>query len=88
MGKLNKHSNLYKGGQLIRTAPLRNYTLAELEDLVDSLEKNTPEYNNAMAVLTRMYQANPKAQLEFLSKLQQNYTKPEEVTEALKDIAA
>jgi hypothetical protein len=39
MGKINKHSNLYnKDGELIREAPLKDYTIQELEELIDSMK--------------------------------------------------
>lgn len=98
MGKINKHSNLYsKDGELLRQAPIKDYTIAELEELVDKLKAELDEssdkpsqdptgYNNAMLILTQLYQKNPKAQLEFLQKLQQHYTTNVEVKEALNDI--
>lgn len=99
MGKINKHSNLYnKQGELLRTAPLKDYTIAELEELVDKLKAELDEdstkdptgsrtaYSNAMFILTQLYQKNPKAQLEFLQKLKSNYTTNTEVKEALNDV--
>lgn len=95
MGKINKHSNLYNNhGELLRHAPLKDYTIAELEELVDKLKaeldndeaKDPVGYNNAMMMLTQLYQKNPKAQLEFLSKLKSNYTTNTEVKEALHDV--
>lgn len=91
MGKINKHSNLYNNhGELLRHAPLKDYTIAELEELVDKLKAELDEdptgYNNAMMMLTQLYQKNPKAQLEFLQKLQQHYTTNTEVKEALNDV--
>lgn len=39
MGKISKHSNLYnKDGELIREAPLKDYTIQELEELIDSMK--------------------------------------------------
>lgn len=95
MGKINKHSNLYNNhGELLRHAPLKDYTIAELEELVDKLKAELDEdstkdptgYNNAMMMLTQLYQKNPKAQLEFLQKLQQHYTTNTEVNKALNDV--
>lgn len=87
MGKINKHSNLYnKQGELLRHAPLKDYTIAELEELVDKLSSDEAGYNNAMMILTQLYQKNPKAQLEFLTKLKSNYTTNAEVKEALNDV--
>lgn len=95
MGKINKHSNLYNNhGELLRHTPLKDYTIAELEELVDKLKaeldsdevKDPTVYNNAMMMLTQLYKKNPKAQLEFLSKLKSNYTTNTEVKEALHDV--
>ena len=87
MAKINKHSNLYnKQGELLRRAPLKDYTIAELEELVDKLNNDEAGYNNAMMILTQLYQKNPKAQLEFLAKLKSNYTTNTEVKEALNDV--
>ena len=37
MGKLNKHANLYsKDGELLREAPLKAYSIQELEDWIDA----------------------------------------------------
>lgn len=39
MGKLNKHANLYsKDGELLREAPLKAYSIQELEDWIDAAE--------------------------------------------------
>lgn len=87
MAKINKHSNLYnKQGELLRHAPLKDYTIAELEELVDKLNSDETGYNNAMMILTQLYQKNPKAQLELLTKLKSNYTTNAEVKEALNEV--
>lgn len=39
MGKLNKYANLYsKDGELLREAPLKAYSIQELEDWIDAAE--------------------------------------------------
>ena len=64
MGKISKYSNLYdKDGKLIRSVDsiserLDDYTIEELENLVDELAKDETkrtEYTNSMSVLMRMY---------------------------------
>lgn len=60
MGKISKYSNLYdKDGKLIRSVDsvsgrLDDYTIEELENLVDELAKDETkrtEYTNSMSVL-------------------------------------
>lgn len=65
MGKISKYSNLYdKDGKLIRSVDsvsgrLNDYTIEELEKLVDELAKDETkrtEYTNSMSVLMHMYE--------------------------------
>lgn len=65
MGKISKYSNLYdKDGKLIRSVDsvsgrLDDYTIEELENLVDELAKDETkrtEYTNSMSVLMHMYE--------------------------------
>lgn len=65
MGKISKYSNLYdKDGKLIRSVDsvsgrLDDYTIEELEKLVDELAKDETkrtEYTNSMSVLMHMYE--------------------------------
>lgn len=65
MGKISKYSNLYdKNGRLIRSVDsvsgrLDDYTIEELENLVDELAKDETkrtEYTNSMSVLMHMYE--------------------------------
>lgn len=79
MGKLNKYANLYdKEGNLIRQADpvLKPFSIKELEDYLDSLDKGTLEYNNCMSWLMNMYQ-NPKTEKdkEYVQELQENLIK-------------
>lgn len=71
MGKISKYSNLYdKDGKLIRSVDsvsgrLDDYTIEELENLVDELAKDETkrtEYTNSMSVLMHMYETkgNPR----------------------------
>lgn len=99
MGKISKYSNLYdKDGKLIRSVDsvsgrLDDYTIEELENLVDELAKDETkrtEYTNSMSVLMHMYETkgNPHKN-EIVNKINEyvktNTTK-DEVINALKDI--
>lgn len=73
MGKINKYSNIYdKDGNLIRhvdeDGTLHNYTIDELQELVNKLTedrdedgniKNPQALNNVSGMLFRMYQEEP-----------------------------
>ena len=83
MGKISKYSNLYdKDGKLIRSVDsvsgrLDDYTIEELEELVDTLDKNSKEFANATAILMHMYEqkGNPHRD-ELIQKLiEQSKTK-------------
>lgn len=98
MGKICKYSNLYdKDGKLIRSVDsvsgrLDDYTIDELENLVDELAKDETkrtEYTNSMSVLMRMYETkgNPH-QNEILQKINEyakTKTTKAEVVEALNE---
>lgn len=89
MGKINKNSNLYdKNGNFLHKPG--NYSIEELEKLVDALDKNSKEFANATAILMHMYEqkGNPHRD-ELIQKLiEQSKTKTTktEVINALKDI--
>ena len=99
MGKICKYSNLYdKDGKLIRSVDsvsgrLEDYTIEELENLVDELSKDETkrtEYTNSMSVLMHMYETkgNPHKD-EIIQKVNdyvKNKTTKAEVTKALNDI--
>lgn len=99
MGKISKYSNLYdKDGKLIRSVDsvsgrLDDYTIEELENLVDELAKDEAkrtEYTNSMSVLMRMYETkgNPHKN-EIVKKINEyvrTKTTKAEVINALKDI--
>lgn len=81
MGKISKYSNLYdKEGKLIKhvndEGVLTQFTIKEIEELVDTLDKNTKEYQNAIMVLTEMYK-NPKTKedIEYVESLQKDLIK-------------
>lgn len=99
MGKISKYSNLYdKDGKLIRSVDsvsgrLDDYTIEELENLVDELAKDKTkrtEYTNSMSVLMHMYETkgNPHKN-EIVKKINEyvrTKTTKAEVINALKDI--
>ena len=89
MGKISKYSNLYdKDGNFLHKPG--NYSIEELEKLVDTLDKNSREFASATAILMHMYEqkGNPHRD-ELIQKLiEQSKTKTTkaEVVDALKDI--
>lgn len=89
MGKISKYSNLYnKDGNFLHKPG--NYSIQELEELIDTLDKNSKEFTNATAILMHMYEqkGNPHRD-ELIQKLiEQSKTKTTkaEVINALKDI--
>ena len=89
MGKISKYSNLYdKNGKFLHKPG--NYSIEELEELIDTLDKNSKEFANATAILMHMYEqkGNPHRD-ELIQKLiEQSKTKTTkaEVINALKDI--
>ena len=99
MGKISKYSNLYdKDGKLIRSVDsisgrLDDYTIEELENLVDELAKDETkrtEYTNSMSVLMHMYETkgNPHKG-EIVNKINEyvkTKTTKAEVINALNDI--
>ena len=99
MGKISKYSNLYnKDGKLIRSVDsvsgrLDDYTIEELENLVDELAKDETkrtEYTNSTSVLMHMYETkgNPHKG-EIVNKINEylkTKTTKAEVINALNDI--
>lgn len=89
MGKISKYSNLYdKDGNFLHKPG--NYSIEELEELVDTLDKNSKEFANATAILMHMYEqkGNPHRD-ELIQKLiEQSKTKTTkaEVVNALNDM--
>lgn len=89
MGKISKYSNLYDKDCNFLHKPV-NYSIEELEELIDTLDKNSKEFANATAILMHMYEqkGNPHRD-ELIQKLiEQSKTKTTkaEVIDALKDI--
>ena len=89
MGKISKYSNLYdKDGNFLHKPG--NYSIEELEELIDTLDKNSREFANATAILMHMYEqkGNPHKD-ELIQKLiEQSKTKTTkaEIINALKDV--
>lgn len=89
MGKISKNSNLYdKNGKFLHKPG--KYTIEELEELIDTLDKNSREFASATAILMHMYaqKGNPHKD-ELIQKLiEQSKTKTTkaEVVNALNDI--
>ena len=89
MGKISKYSNLYdKNGNFLHKPG--NYSIEELEELIDTLDKNSREFANATAILMHMYEqkGNPHRD-ELIQKLiEQSKTKTTkaEIVDALNDI--
>ena len=89
MGKISKYSNLYdKDGNFLHKPG--NYSIEELEELIDTLDKNSREFANATAILMHMYEqkGNPHRD-ELIQKLiDQSKTKTTkaEIINALNDI--
>ena len=89
MGKISKYSNLYdKNGNFLHKPG--NYSIKELEELIDTLDKNSREFANATAILMHMYEQKGNTHRdELIQKLiEQSKTKTTkaEVINALKDI--
>ena len=89
MGKISKYSNLYdKNGNFLHKPG--NYSIEELEELIDMLDKNSREFANATAILMHMYEqkGNPHRDELIQKFIEQSKTKTTkaEVINALKDI--
>lgn len=89
MGKISKYSNLYDKDCNFLHKP-GNYSIEELEEFIDTLDKNSKEFANATAILMHMYEqkGNPHRD-ELIQKLiEQSKTKTTkaEVINALNDI--
>ena len=89
MGKISKNSNLYdKDGKFLHKPG--KYTIEELEEFVDTLDKNSKEFANATAILMHMYEQKGNAHKdELIQKLIEQYktkTTTAEVINASKDV--
>lgn len=96
MAKIDKHANLYdKDGNLIRRVNdkgvLEDYTIPELEELVDELSKDETkkvEYDNALRVLISMYntKAGKEHQKRIINSLITTKSDSEQAVEKLKEL--
>ena len=89
MGKISKYSNLYdKDGNFLHKPG--NYSIEELEELIDTLDKNSREFANSTAILMHMYEqkGNPHRDELIQKFIEQSKTKTtkDEVINALNDI--
>lgn len=89
MGKISKYSNLYdKDGNFLHKPG--NYSIEELEELIDTLDKNSKEFANATAILMHMYEqkGNPHRDKLIQKLIEQSKTKTTkaEVVDALNDL--
>lgn len=99
MGKINKFANIYdRNGRLVRhvndKGELENYTIPELEELVDELAEDKDEkgrvkdpqaLNNVTAILFQQYQKKGFSNKdEILAKLSKPTQK--QAVEALKEV--
>lgn len=102
MSKLNKYANIYdKDGNLIRkvdekTGKLEDYTMEELEELVDKLAndkdengkvRNPQALNNASAILMQYYQKYGFPHMDEILK-RVNKSTAEEAKEKLEEVSA
>ena len=89
MGKISKYSNLYDKDCNFLHKP-GNYSIQELEELIDTLDKNSKEFANATAILMHMYgqKGNPHRDELTQKLIEQSKTKTTraEVVNALNDI--
>ena len=89
MGKISKYSNLYdKDGNFLHKPG--KYSIEELEELIDTLDKNSREFASATAILMHMYKqkGNPHKD-ELIQKLiaqSKTKTTKAEIINALNDI--
>ena len=89
MGKISKNSNLYdKDGKFLHKPG--KYSIEELEELIDTLDKNSKEFSNATAILMHMYEqkGNPHRDELIQELIEQSKTKTTkaEVVNASNDI--
>lgn len=94
MAKINKFANLYdKDGNLIKKAPIKNVTIEELEQIIDTYEdKNSKAYAYMVYLLMDMYKkyGNPHEK-EIMEKLKAAANKDvttQQVAEALTQLEA
>lgn len=70
MGKINKYSNLYdKNGNFLHKPG--NYSIGELEALIDTLDKNSREFASTTAILMHMQHKEEQKLHPYDNKLTQ-----------------
>lgn len=88
MGKICKYSNLYDKNCNFLHKP-GNYSIEELEELIDTLNKNSREFASVTAVLMHMYhqKGNPYKDeiLQQINEYAKTKTTKAEVVEALNE---
>ena len=92
MGKISKYSNLYdKNGNFLHKPG--NYSIGELEALIDTLDKNSREFASATAILMHMQHKEEQKLHPYDDKLAQKLiaqsktkTTKAEIVDALNDI--
>ena len=92
MGKISKYSNLYdKNGNFLHKPG--NYSIGELEALIDTLDKNSREFASATAILMHMQHKEEQKGNPYNDELTQKLivqsktkTTKAEVINALNDI--
>ena len=92
MGKISKYSNLYdKNGNFLHKPG--NYSIYELEGLIDTLDNNSREFANATAILMHMQHKEEQKCNSYNDELTQKLiaqsktkTTKAEVINALKDV--
>ena len=92
MGKINKNSNLYdKNGNFLHKPG--NYSIGELEALIDTLDKNSREFASATAILMHMQHKEEQKGNPYNDKLTQKLiaqsktkTTKAEIVDALNDL--
>lgn len=88
MGKISKNSNLYDKDRKFLHKPGK-YTIEELEELVDTLDKNSLEFTMATTILMHMYEqkGNPHKDelIQKLIKRSKTKTTKAEVINALNE---
>lgn len=94
MAKINKFANLYdKDGNLIKKAPIKNVTIEELEQIIDTYgDKNSKAYAYMVYLLMDMYKryGNPHEQeiMEKLKAAANNDVTTQQVADALTQLEA
>lgn len=94
MAKINKFANIYsKDGELLRKAPLKNYTTEELEEVYDKMGNETPiktrrsVFNLLMSYYDKYGNPHEAELREILEKAKNKKTDQEQAVEKLTEVA-